>query len=90
MFLSRNVEEAKIAKRKWCRLLGNRSNVFYSNKNDAKAVLFETLRQITESKFTLCTYWRNNTDNVDKLKQFNPDGYALVSGILAADDIGKG
>ena len=28
-------------------------------------------------------------DNVDKLKQFNPDGYALVSGILAVDDIGK-
>ena len=23
------------------------------------------------------------------IKQFNPDGYALVSGILAVDDIGK-
>ena len=30
-----------------------------------------------------------NLDNVGQLKQFNPDGYALVSGILAADDIGK-
>ena len=28
-----------------------------------------------------------NLDNVCQLKQFNPDGYALVSGILGAQDI---
>ena len=28
-------------------------------------------------------------DNVSELKKFNPDGYALVSGILGAEDIEK-
>ena len=70
---ARNVEEAKIAK-----------------ENGADEVSFETLRQITEKvNLPFVLIGGITLDNVDKLKQFNPDGYALVSGILAADDIGK-
>ena len=59
-----------------------------STKDDAKEVSFETLRQLTEKvNLPFVLIGGITLDNVDKLKQFNPDGYALVSGILGAQDI---
>ena len=87
---ARNVEEAKIAKENGADYLGIGAMFSTSTKNDAKEVSFETLRQITEEvNLPFVLIGGITLDNVDKLKQFNPDGYALVSGILAADDIGK-
>ena len=85
-----NVEEAKIAKENGADYLGIGAMFSTQTKNDAKEVSFETLRQITEKvNLPFVLIGGITLDNVDKLKQFNPDGYALVSGILAADDIGK-
>lgn len=87
---ARNVEEAKIAKENGADYLGIGAMFSTSTKNDAKEVSFETLRQITEEvNLPFVLIGGITLDNVDKLKQFNPDGYALVSGILAVDDIGK-
>ena len=87
---ARNVEEAKIAKENGADYLGIGAMFSTQTKNDAKEVSFETLRQITEKvNLPFVLIGGITLDNVDKLKQFNPDGYALVSGILAADDIGK-
>ena len=88
---ARNVEEAKISKKKMVTdYLGIGAMFSTQTKNDAKEVSFETLRQITEKvNLPFVLIGGITLDNVDKLKQFNPDGYALVSGILAADDIGK-
>ena len=87
---ARNVEEAKIAKENGADYLGIGAMFSTSTKDDAKEVSFETLRQITEKvNLPFVLIGGITLDNVDKLKQFNPDGYALVSGILAADDIGK-
>ncbi len=87
---ARNVEEAKIAKENGADYLGIGAMFSTSTKNDAKEVSFETLRQITEDvNLPFVLIGGITLDNVDKLKQFNPDGYALVSGILAVDDIGK-
>ena len=87
---ARNVEEAKIAKENGADYLGIGAMFSTSTKDDAKEVSFETLRQITEKvNLPFVLIGGITLDNVDKLKQFNPDGYALVSGILAVDDIGK-
>ena len=87
---ARNVEEAKIAKENGADYLGIGAMFSTSTKDDAKEVSFETLRQITEDvNLPFVLIGGITLDNVDKLKQFNPDGYALVSGILAVDDIGK-
>ena len=87
---ARNVEEAKIAKENGADYLGIGAMFSTSTKNDAKEVSFETLRQITEEvNLPFVLIGGITLENVDKLKQFNPDGYALVSGILAVDDIGK-
>ena len=87
---ARNVEEAKIAKENGADYLGIGAMFSTPTKNDAKEVSFETLRQITEKvNLPFVLIGGITLDNVDKLKQFNPDGYALVSGILAVDDIGK-
>ena len=80
----------KIAKENGADYLGIGAMFSTSTKDDAKEVSFETLRQITEKvNLPFVLIGGITLDNVDKLKQFNPDGYALVSGILAVDDIGK-
>ena len=77
---ARNVEEAKIAKENGADYLGIGAMFSTQTKNDAKEVSFETLRQITEKvNLPFVLIGGITLDNVDKLKQFNPDGYALVS-----------
>lgn len=87
---ARSVEEAKKAKEDGANYLGIGAMFSTSTKLDAKDVSFDTLNNIiNEVDLPFVLIGGINLDNVCQLKQFNPDGYALVSGILAADDIGK-
>ena len=81
---ARSVEEAKKAKEDGANYLG----ISTSTKLDAKDVSFDTLNNIiNEVDLPFVLIGGINLDNVCQLKQFNPDGYALVSGILGAQDI---
>lgn len=87
---ARSVEEAKKAKEDGANYLGIGAMFSTSTKLDAKDVSFDTLNNIiNEVDLPFVLIGGINLDNVCQLKQFNPDGYALVSGILAVDDIGK-
>lgn len=87
---ARNIEEAKIAKENGADYLGIGAMFSTSTKKDAKVVSFNTLKSIIdEVNLPFVLIGGITLDNVDMLKQFNPDGYALVSGILGADNIDK-
>lgn len=85
---ARSVEEAKKAKEDGANYLGIGAMFSTSTKLDAKDVSFDTLNNIiNEVDLPFVLIGGINLDNVYQLKQFNPDGYALVSGILGAQDI---
>lgn len=85
---ARTVKEAKQAKKDGADYLGIGAMFSTSTKLDAKDVSFSTLSEIIdEVKMPFVLIGGINLDNVHELKQFNPDGYALVSGILGAEDI---
>ena len=87
---ARNLEEAKIAKENGADYLGIGAMFSTSTKTDAKLVSFNTLEEIIkEVNLPFVLIGGITLDNVNELKKFNPDGYALVSGILGADDISK-
>ena len=85
---ARSVEEAKKAKEDGANYLGIGAMFSTSTKLDAKDVSFDTLNNIiNEVDLPFVLIGGINLDNVCQLKQFNPDGYALVSGILGAQYI---
>lgn len=85
---ARSVEEAKKAKEDGANYLGIGAMFSTSTKLDAKDVSFDTLNNIiNEVDLPFVLIGGINLDNVCQLKKFNPDGYALVSGILGAQDI---
>ena len=87
---ARNTQEAKIAKENGADYLGIGAMFSTSTKKDAKAVSFNTLESIIkEVNLPFVLIGGITLDNVEMLKKFNPDGYALVSGILGADNISK-
>ena len=87
---ARNLQEAKIAKENGADYLGIGAMFSTSTKMDAKLVSFDTLEEITNKvDLPFVLIGGITLDNVERLKKFNPDGYALVSGILGADNIGK-
>ena len=87
---ARNIEEAKIAKENGADYLGIGAMFSTSTKMDAKLVSFDTLEEITnEVDLPFVLIGGITLDNVERLKKFNPDGYALVSAILDADNISK-
>ena len=87
---ARNIEEAKIAKANGADYLGIGAMFSTSTKMDAKLVSFDTLEEITnEVDLPFVLIGGITLDNVERLKKFNPDGYALVSAILDADNISK-
>ena len=87
---ARNLEEAKIAKENGADYLGIGAMFSTSTKTDAKLVSFNTLEEIIkEVNLHFVLIGGITLDNVNELKKFNPDGYALVSGILGEDDISK-
>lgn len=86
----RTLEEARIAKENGADYLGIGAMFSTSTKIDAKQVSFDTLELIIkEIKLPFVLIGGITLDNVKKLKKFNPDGYALVSGILSTDNITK-
>lgn len=85
---ARSVEEAKKAKEDGANYLGIGAMFSTSTKLDAKDVSFDTLNNIINKvDLPFVLIGGINLDNVCELKRFNPDGYALVSGILGAEDI---
>lgn len=85
---ARSVEEAKKAKEDGANYLGIGAMFSTSTKLDAKDVSFDTLNNIINKvDLPFVLIGGINLDNVCELKKFNPDGYALVSGILGAEDI---
>lgn len=85
---ARSVEEAKKAKEDGANYLGIGAMFSTSTKLDAKDVSFNTLDNIINKvDLPFVLIGGINLDNVCELKKFNPDGYALVSGILGAEDI---
>lgn len=87
---SRSLEEARIAKENGADYLGIGAMFSTSTKEDAEIVSFDTLEEITkEVDLPFVLIGGITLDNVSELKKFNPDGYALVSGILGADNISE-
>ena len=87
---ARNLQEAKIAKENGADYLGIGAMFSTSTKMDAKLVSFDTLEEITNEVDLPFVFIGGITlENVERLKKFNPDGYALVSAILDADNISK-
>ena len=87
---ARSVEEAKVAKEMGADYLGIGAMFSTSTKLDAKDVSFDTLNDMKNAvDLPFVLIGGISLDNVSELKKFNPDGYALVSGILGAEDIEK-
>lgn len=87
---ARSVEEAKVAKEMGADYLGIGAMFSTSTKLDAKDVSFNTLNDMKNAvDLPFVLIGGISLDNVSELKKFNPDGYALVSGILGAEDIEK-
>lgn len=85
---ARTLEEAKCAKEDGADYLGIGTMFSTSTKLDAKSVSFEILQEIIEKvNLPFVLIGGINLDNVSKLKQFNPDGYAIISAILKEQDI---
>ena len=87
---ARNLEEAIVAKESGADYLGIGAMFSTSTKKDAKIVSFDTLEEIIKKvDLPFVLIGGITLDNVEKLERFNPDGYALVSSILEADNICK-
>lgn len=85
---ARSVAEAQKAKADGADYIGIGAMFSTSTKLDAKDVSFDTLREMTSQvDIPFVLIGGITLDNVCQLKEFNPDGYAIVSGILKADDI---
>lgn len=85
---ARSVAEAQKAKADGADYIGIGAMFSTSTKLDAKDVSFDTLREITSQvDIPFVLIGGITLDNVYQLKVFNPDGYAIVSGILKSDNI---
>ena len=85
---ARSVAEAQKAKADGADYIGIGAMFSTSTKLDAKDVSFDTLREITSQvDIPFVLIGGITLDNVSQLKIFNPDGYAIVSGILKSDSI---
>lgn len=85
---ARTVEEAMKAKENGADYLGVGSMFTTTTKLDAKSVTINKLSEIkNEVNLPIVAIGGITLDNINKLKQCNIDGYAVVSAILKADDI---
>ncbi len=85
---ARSVAEAQKAKADGADYIGIGAMFSTSTKLDAKEVSFDTLREMTSQvDIPFVLIGGITLDNVYQLKVFNPDGYAIVSGILKSDSI---
>lgn len=85
---ARTLEEARQAKIDTADYIGIGAMFSTSTKLDAKVVSYETLQKIKkEVDIPFVLIGGINLNNVEDLKQFNPDGYAIISAILKEEDI---
>lgn len=85
---ARSVEEAQIAKEDGADYIGIGAMFSTSTKLNAKSVSKDTLKEIKEKvDIPFVLIGGINLENVDELKEFNPDGYAIISAILKKEDI---
>ena len=85
---ARTIEEAKEAELQGADYLGVGAIFPTSTKSDAKIVTMEQLRAIRESvSIPVIAIGGLTLGRVRLLKQYNIDGYAVISAILKKDDI---
>lgn len=85
---ARTVEEAIKAKENGADYLGVGAMFTTTTKLDAKAVSIEELKEIKKAvDLPIVTIGGLSLNNIDKLKECDIDGYAVVSAILGASDI---
>ena len=85
---ARTVEEAIRAKENGADYLGVGAMFTTTTKLDAKAVSIEELKEIKKVvDLPIVTIGGLSLNNIDKLKECDIDGYAVVSAILGASDI---
>ena len=85
---ARTVEEAMKAKENGADYLGVGAMFTTTTKLDAKSVTINKLSEIKkEVNLPIVAIGGITLDNINKLKQCNIDGHAVVSAILKADDI---
>lgn len=85
---ARTVEEAMKAKENGADYLGVGAIFTTTTKLDAKSVTIDKLSEIKkEVNLPIVAIGGITLDNINKLKQCNIDGHAVVSAILKADDI---
>ncbi len=85
---ARTVEEALTAKENGADYLGVGAMFTTRTKLDAKSVSIEKLKEIKELiKLPVVAIGGLSLSNIDKLKECNVDGYAVVSAILGAENI---
>ena len=85
---ARTVEEALTAKENGADYLGVGAMFTTRTKLDAKSVSIEKLKEIKERvELPLVAIGGLSLSNIDKLKECNVDGYAVVSAILGAENI---
>ena len=85
---ARTVEEALIAKKNSADYLGVGAMFTTTTKLDAKSVSIEKLKEIQEMvSLPVVAIGGLSLSNIDKLKECNVDGYAVVSAILGAENI---
>ena len=85
---ARTVEEALTAKENGADYLGVGAMFTTRTKLDAKSVSIEKLKEIKEViKLPVVAIGGLSLSNIDKLKECNVDGYAVVSAIIGAENI---
>ena len=86
----RTVEEAEKAKEDGADYLGVGDTFGTQTKLDAKRVSLDTLKDIKEKvNLPITAIGGLNLDNLDYVKKCNIDGYAVISAILAKENIKK-
>ena len=86
----RTVEEAERAKADGADYLGVGDIFGTKTKLDAKRVSLDTLKEIKEKvNLPVAAIGGLNLDNIDYVKKCNIDGYAVISAILAKENIKK-
>jgi len=85
---ARTVEEAIEAKESGADYLGVGAMFGTTTKLDAKDVTMDTLKDIKENTdLPIVAIGGLNLENIEELKEYNIDGYAVVSAILGSEDI---
>lgn len=85
---ARTIKEAMVAKENGADYLGVGAMFTTTTKLDAKSVTIDQLKAIKkEVKLPIVTIGGLSLNNIEKLKECNIDGFAVVSAILGAVDI---